>query len=367
VYEGGFTVDVNFVRFPGLGLGFEIRRHAFTVFNIEIYWYGIIIALAFLTAVLLAIKSCKKHDLTPDHILDLVLYAAPVSIVSARLFYVVFSWDQYKDDLLGIFRIRDGGLAIYGGVIGALLVAWLYTKKKKISFFHLADFGIPYLLLGQGIGRWGNFTNQEAFGTVTNLPWRMNGSVPDAYIMRVMPEADLSVWGVHPTFLYESLWDIAAFLFLLFYRKRKKADGEVLCLYLILYGVGRAFIEGLRTDSLYLGDFRVSQLLSIILVFIGIVLFIYGRLRAKKAAVEEPVELGRSKYGELLMRMKEEEEAEAGSTGGNAEEAETDGTELCADPGTCEEKTGDEDESTESDIDNNTDVTDQQNEPKCNQ
>lgn len=317
-------MDVNFVSFPGLGLEFELRRYAFKIFGIEIYWYGIIIALAFLVAVLLAIRSCRKYGLTPDHILDLVLFAAPVAIIFARLFYVVFSWDQYKDDLMGIFRIRDGGLAIYGGVIGALLVAWLYTRKKKLSFLHLADFGIPYLVLGQGIGRWGNFTNQEAFGTVTNLPWRMNGSVADGYVMKAMPGADLAQWGVHPTFLYESIWDILVFLFLIFYRKRKKAEGEVLFLYLILYGAGRALIEGLRTDSLYLGSFRVSQLLSVVLLAVGVILFIYVRLRIRKKADEEPVELGRSKYGALLMKMMEEEEeeteTEAGTEAGSADD-----------------------------------------------
>ncbi len=314
MYKGGFTVDVNYVNFPGLGLDFEFKRYAFIVFGIEIYWYGIIIALAFLTAVLLAVRSCRKHDLTPDNILDLVLFAAPVAIIFARLFYVVFSWDQYKNDLIGVFRIRDGGLAIYGGVIGALLVAWLYTRRKKMSFLHLVDFGVPYLVLGQGIGRWGNFVNQEAFGTVTDLPWRMNGNIADRFVTSALPGADLVQWGVHPTFLYESVWDIAVFLFLIFYRKRKKVEGEVLFLYLILYGAGRAFIEGLRTDSLWLGSFRISQLLSVILFVLALALFIYRRLKIKKKEDEEPVTLGQSKYGALLMKMKEEELEEEDGT-----------------------------------------------------
>lgn len=299
------------VGFPGLGLEFQLRRYAFTVFNLEIYWYGIIIALAFLLAVVLALRSCRKYELEPDNILDLVLFAAPTAIVFARLFYVVFSWKQYKDNLIDIIKIRDGGLAIYGGVIGAILVAWLYARKKKISFLHLADFGIPYLALGQGIGRWGNFVNQEAFGALTTVPWRMNGNVIDRYITDTMPLADLSVWGVHPTFLYESLWDIALFFFLAYYRKRKKVPGEVLFLYLMLYGAGRAFIEGLRTDSLYIGSLRVSQMLSVILVILGLALFIYRRMKSKRAEDEEPVELGQSRYGALLMKMKEEE-AETG-------------------------------------------------------
>ena len=308
---------MNNVSFPGFGLEFDIRRYAFTVFNVEIYWYGIIIAFAFLLAVLLGIRSCRKYDLEPDNILDLVLFAAPTAIVFARLFYVVFSWDQYKDNLINIIRIRDGGLAIYGGVIGALLVAWIYAKKKKITFWHLVDFGIPFLALGQGIGRWGNFFNQEAFGTPTTLPWRMNGTLINDYLATAVPSVDFSKWGVHPTFLYESLWDIAIFLFLAYYRKKKKVEGEVLFLYLMLYGAGRAFIEGLRTDSLYLGSLRVSQLLSVVLLIAGLLLFVYRRAKSRRTEDAEPAVLGQSQYGSLLMKMKEEEEA------GSKTEAET--------------------------------------------
>ena len=315
------------ISFPGLGLEFEIQRYAFKIFNIEIFWYGIIIAFAFLLAVLLGIKSSKKYNLVPDNILDLVLFAVPVAIVFARLFYVVFSWDQYSGDLIKILKFRDGGLAIYGGVIGALLVAWIYAKKKKMTFLHLADFGIPYLALGQGIGRWGNFVNQEAFGVATNVPWRMNGSVADRYLTNFQPGVDLSKWGVHPTFLYESILDIAIFLFLANYRKKKKVEGEVLFLYFILYGAGRAVIEGMRTDSLYLGSFRVSQLLSIVLLVAGLSLFIYRRLRQKKSEDSEPVELGQSRYGSLLMKMK-------------AEESETSGAEEAAEAADAEEVAG---------------------------
>lgn len=299
------------VQFPGLwGLEFELRRWAFEVFGVKIYWYGIIIALAFLVAVLLAVRSSRKFDIEPDNILDLVLLAAPAAIIFARLYYVIFSWDQYKDNLLEIFNTRNGGLAIYGGVIGALLAAWLYAKKKKISFLHLTDFTVPYLVLGQGIGRWGNFVNQEAFGSKTSLPWRMNGEYPNAYLNSLQENLDLTKWGVHPTFLYESLWNIAVFLLLILHRKRKKAEGEVLFLYLVLYGIGRFFIEGLRTDSLMLGSLRVSQLLSILLVLVFALLFIYRRVKKAKEADEEPVDPGQSQYGALLMKMKGEEQAE---------------------------------------------------------
>lgn len=316
---------MNSVSFPGLGLEFLLKRYAFEIFGIEIYWYGIIIAFGFLLAVLLGVKSCRKYKLEPDNILDLVLFAAPVAIVFARLFYVVFSGDQqYWDDPINILRIRDGGLAIYGGVIGALLVAWIYAKKKNMTFLHLADFGIPYLALGQGIGRWGNFTNQEAFGTMTALPWRMNGTVPDEYLTSILPTVDLTKFGVHPTFLYESLWDIAIFLFLAYYRKKKKVEGEVLFLYMMLYGFGRALIEGLRTDSLYLGSIRVSQMLSVILLLAALALFIYRRIKSRKAKDSEPVALGNSQYGSLLMKMKDEEKNAAEESNSDVVSEETD-------------------------------------------
>ncbi len=296
------------VSFPGLGLDFQLRRWAFEIFGLPIYWYGIIIALAFLAAVLLGLRSCRRYDIEPDNVLDMVLFAAPAAIVGARLYYVIFSWDQYKNNLIDIFKIRDGGLAIYGGVIAAVLVAWIYGRVKKMSFLNIMDFAAPYIVLGQGIGRWGNFVNQEAFGTATQLPWRMNGDIPDKYLSGLTNALDPAKWGVHPTFLYESLWDLAVFFFLLWYRKKKKKlSGEVLFLYLIFYGIGRFVIEGLRTDSLYLGSLRVSQLLSALLVLVFAVLFIYRRLKMSKASEEEPVALGQSQYGSLLARMKEEE------------------------------------------------------------
>jgi phosphatidylglycerol:prolipoprotein diacylglycerol transferase len=297
------------VSFPGLNIAFEMSREAFSVFGLPIYWYGIIIAFAFLAAVLLGLRSCKKFGIEPDNILDLVLFAAPAAIIGARLYFVIFSWDQYKDNLIDIVKIRDGGLAIYGGVISAILVAWLYARKKKISPLNLVDFGVPYLVLGQAIGRWGNFVNQEAFGAPTKLPWRMNGTIADSYLSNLPETLDLTKWGVHPAFLYESLWDLALFFFLIWFRRKKKLEGEVLFLYLIGYGVGRFMIESLRTDSLYLGSFRVSQLLSALLVVVFVLLFILRRIGTRRKEDEEPVELGHSQYGSLLMKLKEEEAA----------------------------------------------------------
>lgn len=295
-------------QFPGLGLNFEINNVAFKVFGLSVYWYGILIAFALLLAMILALRSCEKFGISQDTLLDGVLIAVPCAIVFSRLYYVVFSWDEYKDNLLKIFDTRSGGLAIYGAVIGAALGAFIYTRIKKISFLEIFDFAVPYIILGQAIGRWGNFINQEAFGAPTDLPWRMNGTYIDKFIAN--KGLDPAVWGVHPTFLYESLWNFAVFAFLIIFRRKKKLNGEAVSLYLILYGIGRAFIEGLRTDSLMLGSVRFSQMLSIIFVIVLVPLFIYRRVKSAKMADEQSVVIGQSKYGALLMKMKEEEAEE---------------------------------------------------------
>ncbi|MGI6778155.1 MAG: prolipoprotein diacylglyceryl transferase [Acetivibrionales bacterium] len=304
---------MNTVQFPGLwGLEFSISRVAFKVFGIEIYWYGVIIAFGFLLAVLLAMKSSKDFGIEPDSIIDLVLYATPAAIVAARLYYVVFSWDSFKDNLWEVFNTRKGGLAIYGGVLGAVIVGYVFARAKKIGVFKLFDFAAPYLVLAQGIGRWGNFVNQEAFGTNTNLPWGMTSESIREYLR--MNVEELSAIGinvnpdfpVHPTFLYESLWDVGLFFFLIWYRRKKKLDGEVFFLYMILYGVGRFWIEGLRTDSLMLGSFRVSQLLAALFAVILTAIFF---IRRKKVGEDKEMDtgIGTSSYGAVLKELQEQE------------------------------------------------------------
>jgi prolipoprotein diacylglyceryl transferase len=302
---------MNLVEFPGLwGLKFTISRVAFYVFGIPIYWYGIIIATGFLLAVLLGMRNSKKAGIDPDNILDLVLFAAPAAIIGARLFYVIFSWDLFKDNLIDIFNTRKGGLAIYGGVLAAFIVAFIFARKKKIGVLKLLDFGVPYLVMAQGIGRWGNFVNQEAFGSATTLPWRMNSDTVNTYLSNTQVGLDLTKWGVHPTFLYESIMDFAIFFFLLWFGKKKKIEGEIFYLYMILYGLGRSLIEGLRTDSLMLGNFRISRLLGALFFIVFAFLFIYGRIKKNKRVEEEEVEIGQSPYGSLVMKMKEEEKKE---------------------------------------------------------
>jgi len=304
------------VSFPNLGIELDISRVAFKVFGAPIYWYGIIIALAFLICVLWAMKDSAKFDLASETVIDLMLFVAPIAIICARLYYVVFSWETYRYDLKEIFATRDGGLAIYGGIIGGVITAYFVARYKKIPTFKFFDIFVPYIALGQAIGRWGNFFNQEAFGTNTSLPWGMTSPVTKAYLSNNAQQLQelhgITVFPdlpVHPTFLYESILDFAIFALLLWMRKKKKFDGEVFCLYFVTYCLGRAFIEGLRTDSLMIGTIRVSQLLSIVLVIAFGIFIIYKRIKIKNGSVEE-AEVGHSGYADVLKIMQEEEHLE---------------------------------------------------------
>ncbi|MEZ0535656.1 prolipoprotein diacylglyceryl transferase [Caldicellulosiruptoraceae bacterium PP1] len=260
----------NIITFPGLGLKFEINPIAFSIFGIEIRWYGVIISIAFLLGFLLALYNAKKQDFNIEYIYDVVLISTPFAIIFARLYYVVFNFDFYKGNIKEILSIRHGGLAIYGGIIGSLISAFIYSKIKKISLLKLLDICAPSLILGQAIGRWGNFINQEAYGTQTDLPWRMG-----VYDINLNKRIE-----VHPTFLYESVWNFIVFIILfLFFNKKRRFDGQIFLYYIILYALGRFFIEGLRTDSLMIGNYRISQVVSIILFILGIVLLIYKNYR----------------------------------------------------------------------------------------
>ena len=249
----------NYVGFPGLGLKFNIDPVAFTLFGKDIYWYGLIIAFGLILAAFICNYLGKKDNFPKDTVLDIVLLGTPIGIICARLYYVIFSFSEYKDNLADIFKIWEGGLAIYGGIIGAVSAAYIYCRVKKLSFLRIADVCIIGVMLGQAIGRWGNFVNKEAYGSLTNLPWRMeiyNG---------------ISKMSVHPTFLYESLWNLVGFVVLYFINKQKKQNGETFFSYLVWYGVGRFFIEHLRADSLYLGMFKISQIVALLTVIVGII------------------------------------------------------------------------------------------------
>ena len=269
------------VKFPGLGLDLNVYENLveFTIpgwdIDITIKFYGVIIAFGFILAVLFGGRMAYKWKMSIDKMLDVLIWGTMGGIIGARLYYVIFQWDNYKGDLLSIFKIWEGGLAIYGGIIGGLLAAYFVCKKVDLPFLKLLDLAGMSLLIGQGIGRWGNFTNQEAFGINTDLPWGMTSEKIDAYINAHY--SDLASSGivmesgspVHPTFLYESIWCLLGFVVLyIVCKKFYKFDGQLILGYGIIYGLERAVVEGLRTDSLYIGasNIRVSQVVSLALV-----------------------------------------------------------------------------------------------------
>ncbi len=233
-----------------------MNRVAFTIFGIDIMWYGVLMALAMILCVLIALKEGKRVNISEDDLLNLAIIAIPSGLLGARLYYVIFNWSWYSNNLSEILNFRGGGMAIHGALIGGILAGFIYTKMKKINFFKMADtvmIGIP---LGQAIGRWGNYINGEAHGGPTNLPW---GIMVDGI-------------KVHPTFLYESIWDLGIFILLWCFRKKKKYEGQLAITYLILYSIGRFFIEGLRTDSLMIGPLRMAQVISLVTIIVCVIL-----------------------------------------------------------------------------------------------
>lgn len=277
------------VSFPGLGLSFEISRVAFSIGSYNIYWYGITFALGFLAGMWYFHLRARRLGVHPYDGLDVLLWAVIGGMVGARLYFVAFQWDMYKDNLLKIFAFREGGIAIYGGVIGSVLTGWIVCRIKKARFLPVLDGGLTGLLLAQAIGRWGNFFNQEAFGCNTVLPWGMTSNTVSRYLFNMADS--LAAQGVlvdptvpvHPTFFYEFCWNLLGFLLLAFVvTPRRKYDGQVSLCYMAWYGLGRFFIEGLRTDSLMWGAFRVSQVLALVLCAGSLLLLAVNELRRRK-------------------------------------------------------------------------------------
>ncbi len=267
------------------GIHMKVNRVAFTLGSFSIYWYGIIISLGFLLAMLYAFKRAKDFKLNVDKMIDVVLVSAPAAIIGARLYYVLFDADlKFKD----FFNIRQGGLAIYGGIIFAFAAAYIMCRVRKLNPFALADVAALGFLIGQGIGRWGNFVNQEAFGSKTGSSWF--GMISEQVIRdeRISSGTLLTMSDrVHPCFLYESLWCIIGFVLLhIFSKKFRKCNGQVFSLYMAWYGFGRFFIEGLRTDSLMLGPIKVSQLVAVLLFVGGIALFLWLTKMVKEKSAE---------------------------------------------------------------------------------
>ncbi|SHJ95588.1 phosphatidylglycerol:prolipoprotein diacylglycerol transferase [Anaerocolumna jejuensis DSM 15929] len=302
------------INFPNLGIELKDVGSNIQVFGFSIAYYGMIIALGMVVGYLVAEWQAKRTGQNPDLYLDFALYAIILSVIGARVYYVVFNWSEYKNSPLEVFDIRNGGLAIYGGVITAMVVALVYSRIKKISFGLLADTGCLGLISGQIIGRWGNFFNREAFGEYTNGLFAMQLNINDVSSDYTMPLANLAqkfagkeqayhkileirnhtvnLGGaayiqVQPTFLYESVWNLMVLILLIIYSKHKRFDGELILLYLFGYGLGRVWIEGFRTDQLFLFNtpVAVSQLLSGVLVLAAAaIIFIKRRQLKKKTA-----------------------------------------------------------------------------------
>lgn len=283
-------MDVTDIAFPHLGIYLENVPRNFSVFGFRIAFYGVIIGIGILCGILMASYIAKKEGLNPDVIWDFAIYAIVFSIIGARIYYVVFDWDIYRDNLIDIFNLRNGGLAIYGGVIAAFITLWVYCKVKKQSFLQIADICVPGLVLGQVIGRWGNFMNREVFGEYTDnlLAMRLpidavRSSDISESIARNIVEGTNYI-QVHPTFLYEGLWNLALLFLMLLYRQHKRFQGEMWLLYLGGYGLGRAWIEGIRTDTLFFPHttIAVSQVLASVLFVVSVAADIAIRAGLKK-------------------------------------------------------------------------------------
>jgi phosphatidylglycerol:prolipoprotein diacylglycerol transferase len=288
---------IELVKFPGLGFAIELNRVAFTVWGRPIYWYGILFGLSFLAAALYIVKRVKEFGLDADRMIDVLLGTVIGGLVGARLYYVAFSWDTYQGDLMKIINVREGGLALYGGVIGAALAGYGMCRLRKVKFIPLCDLFFSGLLLAQAIGRWGNFVNVEAFGGNTTAPWGMTSDSIVRYLewkQEALAAIGIAVdpaMPVHPTFFYESAWCLLGFVGLALFTKRRRYDGQLSLLYLSWYGLGRFFIEGLRTDSLMWGGVRVSQALAALCVVVSVALLTYFHRKIKRADDPEFMQL----------------------------------------------------------------------------
>ena len=286
-----FALDA--ISFPNLGIMIENLPKSISVFGrFDIAFYGIIIGIGIALGYIVASFQATRTGQDKEVYLDFAMYAVIISIIGARIYYVIFSWDDYKDDLVQIFNLRAGGLAIYGGIIGGIATALVYSKIKKINFTLLADTACAGLITGQIIGRWGNFFNREAFGDYTNNLLAMRLSTYDvsqnAITRKMLEMAEeggyVGFVQVHPTFLYESVWNLFILIIILIYTKHKKFEGELFLIYMGGYGLGRAFIEGLRTDQLTFGNtgIAVSQVLAFALFIVSTGIIIYNRVLIKK-------------------------------------------------------------------------------------
>lgn len=269
---------MNNIAFPGLGISLNISPVAFSIGIREVYWYALIILTGFLTGLLFVYFTCEKRGVKKENVWDIAMIGLVAGIVCARIYYVLFALDEFKNNWTDVFRIWNGGLAIYGGIIGAVLSTFIYCRIKKLNFTNVLDVCCPGLFIGQAIGRYGNFVNAEVYGGATSLPWGMsiNGGTP-----------------VHPLFMYESLWNILGFILLVIFRNKKTADGQVFCFYIFWYSLGRLFLEGMRDTAyiLYLipGRLGISQAVAFTLTVLSAAAFILITKRGKRHEKDRPV------------------------------------------------------------------------------
>ena len=250
-------------------------RVCFTVFGIDVMWYGVLIGFGFVLATIISYHRAPKLGIKPDSFIDVIIWLIPAALVGARAYYVIFNWSMYQGDIREILNVRNGGLAIHGGILLGILTVYLVCKHDKEKFPDMLDLCVPVLALGQAIGRWGNFFNEEAHGIETDLPW---AQIIDGV-------------GYHPTFLYESIWCFLLFLFLIWFSNHKRSfSGQLLCLYFMLYSFERFFVESLRTDSLMIGSLRQAQVISIVLFTAGLVLYFILKKRYPLAPAAEASE-----------------------------------------------------------------------------
>ncbi len=317
VQELGYSnLEYNEIVFPHLGIDVKIDSTAFTIFGVPIQWYGLIITFGLLLAMIFGFRNMRRLGIDPDRAIDAVIGGIIGGLVGARVYYVVFNWSQYAGNWKEIVNVRNGGLAIYGGLIGAVLVGGIICKLRKVKLLPMLDIVGVCFLLGQGIGRWGNFTNQEAFGSNTDSLFGMSGGrIQDWIYDNYTAKGDLTLsadYLVHPCFLYESVWCLLGFILLAAALKKwRKFDGQIFLMYIGWYGMGRFFIEGLRTDSLMLGTLRVSQLVAALCVIASVILLLVMSSRVKRMGSDYVLYCNSKESKRLLAEADERMEAAA--------------------------------------------------------
>lgn len=328
----------NEIVFPKLGIDIHVNSEAFTVFGATVTWYGVIITVGMLLAMIYGFSRMRSFGLDSDRAIDGVIGGVIGGILGARIYYIIFHWSEYAGDWKAIFNIRNGGLAIYGGIIGAMLIGSLICKLRKVRLLPMYDVTALGFLIGQAIGRWGNFTNHEAFGSNTDSIFGMSSGHIQAWIRTHY--ADGSVVAdqpVHPCFFYESMWCLLGFVLLhIISKKWRKFDGQIFLMYVVWYGAGRFFIESLRTDSLYIGTVKVSQALALVSVVAGIVLLLIGFSRTKRMGTDYKLYCDTAESKALLEESAAREEAWAEKRSKKAEAKAEETTHTLLDPAEAE-------------------------------